>query len=225
VVLLNAPAVDWLPAHLGVAQDIGEFPFDADAPLLRHVDLHDVAIARANIVDPRDAVIYAGSADLPLIVSGLRPTRWLLFNFAIADTDLEQSVGFPILVSNLVEWLRDDEPARRVPLGTVAIEVPGARVRELASGADVAARAVGNRTVFQAETPGLYIAQDGTRRVPYAARLEGREQSLVNVSIFESPDAELDSPPVARALWPILLGIAAVLLLLEGLTYHRRVTV
>jgi len=224
-VLLGPPPVDWLPQHVGVAEDVGRFPFDAAAPLLRHVDLHDIAIARAAVVDPRDAVVLAGDSDLPLILSGLQPTRWLMFNFAIADTDLEQAVGFPILVSNLVEWLRGDAPARRVDLGTVAIDLPGARVRDLSTGNPVDARTVGGRTVFRANTPALYVATDGSRRMHYAARLDGRERSMVNASIFESPDAEVESPDAARSLWPILLGVAAVLLLAEGLTYHRRITV
>ncbi len=225
VVLLGPPPVDWLPAHLGVAEAVGVFPFDTAAPLLRHVDLHDVAIARARVVDPLDAAILAGDADLPLILSGLRPTRWLVFNFAIADTDLAQSVGFPILVSNLVEWLRGDAPARSVNLGTVAIDLPGASVRDLSTGSAVDARTVGGRTVFRADAPALYLATDGTRRMHYAVRLDGSERSMVNASIFESPDAQLESPAAARSLWPLLLGVAAVLLLAEGLTYHRRITV
>jgi len=224
-VLLGPPAVDWLPSHLGVEQEVGSFPFDTAAPLLRHVDLHDIAIARANVVDPRDAVILAGDDDLPLILSGLQPTRWLMFNFAIADTDLEQAVGFPILVSNLVEWLRGDAPARRVDLGTVAIDLPGARVRDVSTGRNVEARTVGGRTVFRANEPALYLATDGNRRVHFAARLDGRERSMVNASIFESPEAEFESPPAARSLWPVLLGVAVFLLLVEGLTYHRRITV
>ena len=225
VVLLGPPAVDWLPAHLGVVEEIGRFPFDTAAPLLQHVDLHDIAIARASVVDPRDAIILAGDSDLPLILSGLQPTRWLMFNFAIADTDIEQAVGFPILVSNLVQWLRGDAPARPVHLGTVAIDLPGARVHNMATGEEVEARAVGGRTVFRVDAPALYVATDGSRQVHYAARLDGSERSMVNASIFESPDAQLESPAAARSLWPILLGVAAVLLLAEGLTYHRRITV
>ncbi len=225
VVLLGPPAVDWLPAHLGVVEDVGRFPFDTATPLLRHVDLHDIAIARAIVVEPLDAAILAGDSDLPLILSGLQPTRWLMFNFAIADTDLEQAVGFPILVTNLVEWLRGDAPSHRVDLGTVAIDLPGARVRDLSTDSPVEARTVGGRTVFRADTPALYLATDGSRRLHSAARLDGRERSMVNASIFESSDAQLESPEAARSLWPILLGVAAVLLLVEGLTYHRRITV
>jgi len=224
-VLLAPPAVDWLPAQRGVVDDVGTFPFDAEAPLLRHVDLHDLAVLRATGVDPLDAVVLAGTADLPLIVTGLQPTRWLLFNFGIADTDLRQSVGFPILVSNLVEWLRDDPPARRVRLGTVAIDIPNARIRDISSGEAVDSRTVGGRTVFRASVPGLFIATSGGRSVPYAVRLDGRGRSMVNTSIFDGPAAELESPPAARSLWPTLLAVAAVLLLLEGLTYHRRITV
>ena len=224
-VLLGPPAVDWLPRHLGVAEHVGLLPFDTAAPLLRHVDLHDIAIARAIVVDPLDAVILAGDAELPLILSGLQPTRWLMFSFAIADTDFEQAVGFPILVSNLVQWLRGDAPARRVDLGTVAIDLPRARVRNLSTDSPVEVRTVGGRTIFRATTPALYMATDGSRRLHYAARLDGRERSMVNASIFELPDAQLESPAASRPLWPILLGVAAVLLLVEGLTYHRRITV
>jgi hypothetical protein len=224
-VLLAPPAVDWLPAHRGVIEELGPFPFDAAAPLLRHVDLHDIGVLRATVVDPLDAVVLAGTAEVPLIVTGLQPTRWLLFNFALADTDLQQSLGFPILVSNLVEWLRDDAPARRVHLGTVAIDLPSARVDNLSSQDPVQARTVGGRTVFRANAPGLYVATSAGRSVPYAVRLDGRERSMVNASIFDGPDAQLESPPAARSLWPILLTIATVLLLLEGLTYHRRITV
>ena len=148
-----------------------------------------------------------------------------MFSFAIADTDFEQAVGFPILVSNLVQWLRGDAPARRVDLGTVAIDLPRARVRNLSTDSPVEVRTVGGRTIFRATTPALYMATDGSRRLHYAARLDGRERSMVNASIFELPDAQLESPAASRPLWPILLGVAAVLLLVEGLTYHRRITV
>ncbi|NKB88238.1 MAG: hypothetical protein GKS06_08465 [Acidobacteria bacterium] len=224
-VVIAPSTVSWLPAQSGEATDVGGFPFDGDAPLLRYVDLHDVAIARATVVDPLDAIVLAGTPEVPLIVTGLQPVRWLLFTFALDETDLAQSVSYPILATNLVEWLRDDAPAQSVGLGTVAVEIPNASVTEVNSGERVDARAIGDRTVFEINRPGLYMASSGGRAVPYAARLDGRGRSAVNASIFEGSDAELDSPPAARSLWPVLLAVAAVLLLLEGLTYHRRITV
>lgn len=224
-VLFAPPAVAWLPAQLGVAEEPGTFPFDAAAPLLRNVDLHDVLIERATIIDGSGARVLAGDDELPLIVTSDTPTRWLLFSFALEDSDLEQAVGFPILAANLVQWLRADAPAERADLGTVATSLGNARVREVSTGEAIETRSAGGRSFFVADAPGMYVASDGTRMVRYAVRLDGRERSMVNASRFEADEAAIEATPAARSLWPTLLGVAAVFLLLEGLTYHRRVTV
>ncbi len=224
-VLFAPPPVAWLPAQLGTAEELGVFPFEAGTPLFRNVDLHDVLIERATIIDAAGGRILAGDADLPLIVTSNAPVRWLLFAFALEDSDLEQAVGFPILAANLVQWLRADAPAERAALGTVGTSLANARVREVSGGEMIDVRSVGGRSYFAADSPGMYVASDGTQLVRYAVRLDGRERSMVNASRFEADEAAIETTPAARSLWPTLLAVAAVFLLLEGLTYHRRVTV
>ena len=58
-----------------------------------------------------------------------------------------------------------------------------------------------------------------------AVGLADRELSAVNRTVLADPQRAIEELPPLRLLWPTLLAIAAVLLIAEGITYHRRITV
>lgn len=81
---------------------------DSEEPLLRFVDLSTVHIGRAREVDlaaDMRALVASGAGD-PLVAVGRDAGRPLaLIGFDLAESDLPLQVAFPLLVSNLVDYL------------------------------------------------------------------------------------------------------------------------
>jgi hypothetical protein len=81
---------------------------DPEEPLLRFVDLSTVHIGRAREVDlaaDMRAIVDSGGGD-PLVAVGRDAGRPLaLVGFDLAESDLPLQVAFPLLVSNLVDYL------------------------------------------------------------------------------------------------------------------------
>jgi Ca-activated chloride channel family protein len=81
---------------------------DPDEPLLRFVDLTTVHLGRARQIELADGVtpIVETSAGSPLVAVGQVDSRRLaLIGFALAESDLPLQVAFPLLMSNLVDYL------------------------------------------------------------------------------------------------------------------------
>ena len=81
---------------------------DPDDPLLRFVNLSTVHVGRAREVSLADeirTVVPTANGD-PLVAAGTIGGRPLvLLTFALGDSDLPLQVAFPLLVSNLVDFL------------------------------------------------------------------------------------------------------------------------
>lgn len=223
--LFGPAAAPWLPARTGDVIEPVLDSHDPDSAVLRYADLHDVHINRAAGVDASGARVLAAAGDDALVLEGGDGGRWIMTTFALTESDFDQRLGFAVFVSNLLEWFRPEEPTRVARLGRVSLDLPNAVVFDAATGDRAAATLLDDRTVFDAPTPGLYIATDGIRRVPVAVRAGGREVSAINRNTLPGDPGSFAAPPAARRLWPVLLGLAAALLLLEGITYHRRITV
>jgi hypothetical protein len=81
--------------------------WDHQSPLLAHLDLSRLAIARASRVQtipflkplleaPQTGLIYAHKQE------GL---RWIFFGFDLKQSDLPLRVAFPVMMSNMLQWL------------------------------------------------------------------------------------------------------------------------
>ena len=81
---------------------------DPEEPLLRFVDLSSVHIGRARQVEPADGMraVVATPAGTPLVAVGDVGGRRLAFiGFALEESDLPLQIAFPLLMSNLTEFL------------------------------------------------------------------------------------------------------------------------
>jgi Ca-activated chloride channel homolog len=78
-----------------------------DAPLLRHVDVSQLHVLRARVVEPPPgARVLIESAGGPLFFVAERPAgRLAVLTFDLRDSDLPLQIAFPILTANLVNWL------------------------------------------------------------------------------------------------------------------------
>jgi len=81
---------------------------DPDEPVLRFVDLSAVHIGRARNLEPDDALraVVATTRGTPLVGIGADAgRRFAYLGFDLAETDLPLRVAFPLLMSNLVDYL------------------------------------------------------------------------------------------------------------------------
>ncbi len=89
-------------------------------PLLDDVDLSELAVARAQIVDAPGWLVLARAGDVPLIMLGeMEGRRAVYFTFDLVHSNLPVQLSFPILGTRLLEWLGGtDSAAATAPAGT-----------------------------------------------------------------------------------------------------------
>ncbi len=190
----------------------------------------------------------------PIVVARREPGRKVIaFGFALTGTDLTLRVGFPLLLVNTLDWFAGDDVdlattyttgrRLRLPLDgltglrEVTVVEPGGTRRQ--------APVVEGHATFYGAKVGIHqiIAYPpGSEELPEAERkpLAGLELAANLGSPAEStiaPAAELTlagqaltAPPTfaisaRRELWLYLVLAALVLIGLEWITYHRRITV
>ena len=112
--VINGPALD--------RTDPGE-------PLLRYVDLSTVHIGRARAVELAEGmrtVITSVDGD-PLLAAGRVNARSVaLLSFSLGETDLPLQVAFPLLVSNLTDFLLPPSEWRAAAIGAARRAAVGA---------------------------------------------------------------------------------------------------
>jgi hypothetical protein len=217
---------------------------DRAHPLLAHVAMADLNIreARRLAIEPRDQVV-AASLGVPLLVARARPAlRVVALSFDPRRSDLPLRPTFPLLLANALDWLAG-APARAVEAGhrtgtSARVRLPGHAVSATVQDAG---GAVTRRTAVDGWLE-LPLARSGHYRITperpagpaltIAASLVEPAESNTRASPSATFVRLAGKPPSAarpRAahLGPggVALLVAALLLLLEWWTFHRRWTV
>ncbi len=244
------PDVEWLTQTLAVVEAPEVLGWNPAHPVLRFVALEDLRIDRAaRIAMPEerdagptsavgeagrepDAEVVVGSPLLPLILVSERPERIVRVSFALEDSNFPLHPGFPIFVTNTLGWLMDEQVALARAPGRIEVPLAMAAVTDL-EGSDVATWPLSNRTVFMADQPGLYTVAQGDRRLRVAVNLASTARTSVNDSGFASDEITSAASTVlagtevgpSEELWMALLLLALFLVVVEWVTYHRRLTV
>jgi hypothetical protein len=169
---------------------------------------------------------------LPLILVSERPERIVRVSFALEDSNFPLHPGFPIFLTNTLGWLMDEQVALVRAPGRIEVPLVMASVTDL-EGSDVAAWPLSNRTVFMADQPGLYTVAQGDRRLRVAVNLASTARTSVNDSGLASDEITSAASTVlagteagpSEELWVVLLLLALFLVVVEWVTYHRRLTV
>ena len=210
----------------------------ADDPLLRFVDLSDVAIldaVRTELPDWARPVIVDATTGAPLLWAGEQGGRRVaLLAFDLHRSDLPLRVAFPVLVANLVDELtgpdalqgvtaRVGEPVRLLP------PAPAERAVVLAPDGRRLELAEEERTFsFVPTRPGLYTVTwqgDEDRATQVAVSVLNPAESRASVG-----DPALSGRAVTpteqvtagqRELWRWAAGLALIALLLEWLIAYR----
>ena len=225
---------------------------DPEEPLLRFVDLSTVHVGRAREIEPSDGMraVVSTPAGLPLVAVGEATGRRLaLIGFDLAESDLPLQVAFPLLTSNLVDYLlpasegvlpssmRLGEPLtvsvdpriERATITTVAAEGVAERAEVPVVGGALTlpgAEQIGLREVTAvSDIPDLAGASLGRTAVNLFSADEsdvapGDPQRLTEMGRVTGEDGRPAQVTRAEWWWPLAL-VALVLLVVEWLLFHR----
>jgi hypothetical protein len=230
----NPPA--WLARRAGSLRDTFVAWWDGTHALLSGLAPRDVLVEHAAVLQARGpdetgapllAPVARGPAGEPLILATRAGKRFVVVGFALEQSNFAAQPGFPAFLSNTIDWLTREPFAMTQALGQARVPLPDARVFDL-DGKQVPARQAPGTTLFDAREPGLYTAVTREDRVRVAVNVLDPRTTRVNGERLDHPGVTADVPPRARTAiepWIGLLVAAALLLAIDWLTYHRRVTV
>jgi hypothetical protein len=213
-------------------------------PVMRWVQMSDVNVDRSHVftVDrTRGEAALAISVRDPIVVArNAGGKKAVVVGFALAGTDLTLRVAFPLLLVNTLDWFAGSSTElittyttgqrQRVPLDG-APDVREATVTG-PDGTTRPAPVVDGVATFYADQVGFYaLAAPGVAGLELAANLSSPgESAIAPVTRLALGEKELAAPEAfavtrTRTLWAYLVLAALLLLVVEWVTYHRRITV
>ena len=226
--MFRPPPAPWLPASEGELSATAVSAWAASHPVTDGVSLRDVLVERALALRvPVDAQVLASNADgQALILASASGPRWVEVAFALRDSNLALQPGFPVLLSNALDWMTGEAPALQSAPGLIRMPVAEADVLD-PGGRQVSTRRLPGATLVEAEEPGVYTATAGDRRERVAVSVADAAVTAVNASRLarDAATTAWQTPRPAFEPWPGILLAAALLLILEWWAYNRRLTV
>jgi von Willebrand factor type A domain len=225
---------------------------DEAHPVMRWVSLSDTHFDDTHVFAPdrgKGEAALALMAQDPIIVAKRdQGHKYLLLGFSISASDIYLRVAFPLLLVNALDWFAGDDADLLTTYATGArLRVPldgAATVREAELTAPDGVRktltpVVDGLATFYADAVGVWRMRarlpDGTPlpALDLAANLANPAESTIAPA--PPPGLVLGGHTLARPaafaitrnqeLWIYFLIAAVVLLSLEWITYHRRITV
>ena len=226
--LFRPPQAQWLPVSHGDLGATGVTSWVRGHPVTDGLSLRDVLAEHALAIraDAPTQVLAADANRRPLILASASGLRWVEVAFSLQDSNLPLQAGFPVFLSNVVDWMTGEPLALKLQPGELRLPLAGAQVVDLQGHAIATQEALG-ATLVALEQPGLYTARAGERRLRVAVSVSDPAVTAVNASRL----ADQPAAPASRARrwnptpWRALLLAAALLLVLEWWSYNRRWTV
>jgi hypothetical protein len=233
--LFRPSRTDWLPALRKQVANVSVSAWNAAHPLLENISLIDVSVDQAVLVDLKDrpgnteSVLASATGGVPLIVAHENVARWILFSFALDESNFPLHAGFPIFLNNALNWMLDEQSVVSRGLGMIEVPVPAARV-VAADGKELPVQSIPGGSLFEVDAPGLFTVVSARQRLRVAANLLDRRITEVNKSPLAQVKTDVVAPAIAKRTlafdtWFALLLAAASLLLFEWWSWNRRITV
>lgn len=229
----------------GTASEVGKVAvtrWDSSHPLSQDLPWRDLHVRRAGLQGPAMAAggvpvvqargsaegVLVGTLVGTLVGSGRAPRPWVRVGFALSDSNLAHQAGFPVFMSRAIEWLSPRPVPLMRDLGMV--ELPWGRVTVTdAGGHPVAVTGGADSTRFEARRPGIYRVRDGDIEHTVVVNALDPRHAEINRSRFagtpQSTPVTAEPPPSPVEPWWLLAAVALVLLVIEWMTYSRRLTV
>ena len=235
--LINCGARNGPVTIAGDAEDPTILDWDQKHPVMRHVNLNDVAVSECLLAELRPwARSLVRAETTPLVALGeRRDMRVVYIGFDLQSSNLPMRAGFPILMANTLAWLTRETgrshnvatpTGHAVPIDVVA-DVDEITV-ETPDGRTVKVPVQGGQVLFDdTETAGVYRAKQGDQERIFVANLLSRAES----DIMPHDQLELGMRPVAavtkegminKEIWKWLALLGLTIMCLEWYVYHRR---
>ena len=233
--LFRPSRADWLPSPQKEIANLSATAWNAAHPLLENISLFDLSVERASVVNLKDrtkhpeSVLASAPGGVPLIIAHGEGVRWVSFSFGLEESNFALHAGFPLFLSNALNWMFDEQAVIVRGLGSIEVPVPEARVIA-ADGKELPSQSIAGASVFEVDAPGLFTAVSAHQRLRVAANLFDRRITDVNKSGLAQfkPGADAPIGAVQSILFDpsfALLLAAALLLLFEWWSWNRRMTV
>ena len=216
-------------------------------PIARNLKLVDLNIGAMRSVKKRrgDKVVAAAKGGAPVLLTRTDASsgrKFVVLSFDIRDSLLPLNYAFPLLIVNVLNWFYAEDDALLTPnragdVVNVASTLEGdrsapLRVKGPHEGALSSARRIDDRLLFSTDRIGVYEFSTAQAKAPMPVAInlmdEGESSALPQgeYAAFKAPPKwEKPTDPWMENLWRALLLGALALLVLEWLTYNRRMTV
>ena len=170
----------------------------------------------------------SSAASRALITAGEARARWIKVGFALQDSNFPLLPDFPVFLGNALRWVSDPVPVLTSGLGSVEVELPGARVTD-GGGTPVPAAATAHGVVFEASRADVFTVSVPGRQIVVVAGLPDPHFALINRTHLNGP---ADPAPAGRTTarswdlepWMMLLLLAIAFLLAEWAVFSRRLS-
>jgi Ca-activated chloride channel family protein len=217
--------------------------WERDDPLMRFVDLREVAIARTQKITPPGWMrTLVTSDDTPLMLAGEQDgQRVVLVGFDLRQSNLPLSAAFPILMSNILGYLEPGGQAAQhdlrpgAPLNIAPLPQAEEIVIRRPNGPSQAIPSDGHPIQYSDTlVPGIYtVSQRAAGQTlleePFAIDASDEAESDVRpkpVSLGSGRTLQAGGAPelvpVNREIWTWLIVPVLALLLIEWFWFHRK---
>ena len=213
-------------------------------PIVKGLKLVDLAIAEAVAVTKErgDKVVVATSGGSPLVLTredAAGKRAFVMVAFDIRKSLLPLNYAFPLLVVNVLNWFYQEadgllRPNRAGIDLSLAFPLQGDDVSVTApkDAGEVRARRVADRVHMSTDRIGIYELTTTQAEIilPVAINLMSPSESQLSpqgdYATWQAPAlVKMDRDPWLDNVWRILLCAFLGLIVLEWLTWHRRLTV
>ena len=213
----------------------------SDDPLLENVSLAELHILQATQISLPDwahASVSGETEDIsaPLIFYGSPlGEKVAVISFRLQNSDLPLQVAFPLLISNLINWLAPQGisgPSTQSGFATLEISLPlGAQNVDITQpdGSKLTnLQPDQGKIILEAALPGIYTVNWGEDEpqlavVNFISSQESQISPLDNLPLLAQSDSvsELQDVDARKFIWrPFAIG-ALILLMIEWFVYHR----
>ena len=220
------PPAEWLGKR-GVEEKTARWTDVGNHPVLAGVDPLTVEVKKVTAYDgPGLTPLVKSEKGTALVsVADSRDRRVVVWSFAIADTNLANAPGFPVLLGNTLEWL--GRPSYGVLRKPGPVRLPASTTRVVSpAGQPVPLVRAGDAVVARLAAPGLYLVDAAGSRGVIGVNVGDPEVSNVARTSLANPSASaVGSGGAGWPWWMWAVTLAFILLAAEWWTWQRRVTV